>query len=455
MDCSICCEKFNKSTHIKVECNTCTGDTFACRKCCEYFLLNNMSEPKCMICKINWDKEFMLKFFSKKFINNEIKELKENILLEKEIAKLPETQEFAHNLKMIKSLEKQSEIIKNEKLQLKIKICKLDTQFRDIQESIYQLKHESNKLSSNKVLFTYKCPIDNCKGFLDESFHCGICDNTICKKCMEIKNEKHECDADQIETIKLIKKDTKPCPKCGQLINKIDGCDQMWCPPCHTPFSWKTGQIENGDIHNPEYYRWMRENNKDIPRNPRDEQYDPCGNTLPSIHTLLQVMRDHFPYKNDRSRIIDQNETTTIINIHRLIRHIEIVNRTNNILIQDQENELRILRASYLLNEINKTNWKKKLQILDKKKEKCTKNLNIWNLLSMVLFEYIGKIMDNKNNNSLKFIVMNIITESHKIRKYCNDSFIKIGKNYTCVYPGITDKWIQLDNYKLHEIKNK
>ena len=272
---------------------------------------------------------------------------------------------------------------------------------------------------------------------------------------MEIKNEKHECDADQIETIKLIKKDTKPCPKCGQLINKIDGCDQMWCPPCHTPFSWKTGQIENGDIHNPEYYRWMRENNKDIPRNPRDEQYDPCGNTLPSIHTLLQVMRDHFPYKNDRSRIIDQNETTTIINIHRLIRHIEIVNRTNNILIQDQENELRILRASYLLNEINKTNWKKKLQILDKKKEKCTKNLNIWNLLSMVLFEYIGKIMDNKNNNSLKFIVMNIITESHKIRKYCNDSFIKIGKNYTCVYPGITDKWIQLDNYKLHEIKNK
>ena len=406
-----------------------------------------------MICKIEWDKDFIFKHFTKKFINNELKELKENILLEKEIAKLPETQEFAHNLKLIKSLEKQSEIINTEKVQLKIQISKLDRQYRDIQESIYQLRYSTNKQSSTKVSFTYKCPLDDCNGFLDESFNCGLCDNSICKKCMEIKNENHECDSDKIETIKLLKKDTKPCPKCGQLISKIDGCDQMWCPPCHTPFSWRTGQIEIGDIHNPEYYRWMRENNKNIPRNQGDEPYDPCGNVLPTYSQLLSTMRSHFPPKNDYNRTIDQDETIKILNIHRIIRHIRMMNNNNENIIRYEETQLRKFRADYLLHELSKDTWKKKLQIIDKKKEKDTKFINVWNLLSMVLFEYIGKIMDNKFNNTFKFIIMNINQESETIRIYCNDLFKKVGKNYTCVYPGITNKWIQIDNYKTHEIK--
>ena len=48
--------------------------------------------------------------------------------------------------------------------------------------------------------------------------HC-ICH--LCKECFKTKNDRsdreHVCNPDDIETVKLIKSSTKPCPKCLQL----------------------------------------------------------------------------------------------------------------------------------------------------------------------------------------------------------------------------------------------
>ena len=78
-----------------------------------------------------------------------------------------------------------------------------------------------------------------------------------------------KCDEDKKETVKLLRQDTKPCPKCGQLIYKIQGgCDQMYCVKCHTAFSWKTGRRVNGVIHNPHYYAFQRMGNSAVVRNP-------------------------------------------------------------------------------------------------------------------------------------------------------------------------------------------
>jgi len=86
------------------------------------------------------------------------------------------------------------------------------------------------------------------------------------KKIMNVKKI-------DIETTELIKKDSKNCPKCNISIMKTSGCDQMWCVSCHTTFDWKTLHIKtSGVIHNPEYYRYMRENGIAIPRNPGDNR---------------------------------------------------------------------------------------------------------------------------------------------------------------------------------------
>ena len=66
-----------------------------------------------------------------------------------------------------------------------------------------------------------------------------------------------------VETAKLIRQTTKPCPKCGLRIHKASGCDQMWCIDCKTTFSWNTGEIVTGGIiHNPHYFQYLRDHSE-------------------------------------------------------------------------------------------------------------------------------------------------------------------------------------------------
>ena len=78
--------------------------------------------------------------------------------------------------------------------------------------------------------FVRKCPTEVCKGFMNEDWFCGLCDRHFCEHCNEQLGEGHTCDPDAVKTMELLKKDTKPCPKCGTMIQKLSGCAQMWCP---------------------------------------------------------------------------------------------------------------------------------------------------------------------------------------------------------------------------------
>ena len=151
------------------------------------------------------------------------------------------------------------------------------------------------------------------------------------------------------------------------------------CPPCHTPFSWRTGQVETGKIHNPEYYRWVRETSV-VPRDPQDQLYNPCGDVIPNYNVLILLMRKHFPYKSLNNVRIgsDTFETYIISGMHKLINHIEMLNNNNIREIQFDESKKRDLRVKYLLNQITKDSWKNKLQIIDKKHEKKTSFINVW-----------------------------------------------------------------------------
>lgn len=459
-DCSICCESFNKSNRCKINCKTCDSDMVACRSCAKRYILDQPTDPSCMICKIEWDTEFLSTNFTKVFVNKELKSHRENYLFEKQLVLLPETQEYAQQLKLLEEFEKQKEIIVKKKRKLENELKKLNLDIRDIDGTILDIRHGTYNKNKTRCEFSYKCPVDNCNGFLNERFECGICDNKICKNCMEIKNEEHECNEEKKETIKLLRQDTKPCPKCGELIHKLPhGCDQMYCIKCHTAFSWRTGQLERGNIHNPEYYRWMRENGRDIPRNPLDVVYNPCDNQLISYSSLLKIVRKYFPAniisenvvarRYDNQRIFkDLPQTVKIANMHRMIGHINFMNTSfeNENVRKDQT--LRDMRANYILNKITKDEFKRKLQMLEKNNNKSKKLNDLWNLLRLVLIEYIGKIADGTYEQETGISIINkIVEESERFRKYCNNSFNKIGVMFNMVYPGINSEWVHINNW--------
>ena len=132
-DCSICCEKFNKSNRCKINCKTCEDDqVIACQSCAKRYILDQPTDPSCMICKVEWDTEFLTDNFTKTFISKELKFHRENYLLDKQIALLPETQEYAEQLKLIDGLENQKNIIFEERIKLELKLRKLNSSIREI-----------------------------------------------------------------------------------------------------------------------------------------------------------------------------------------------------------------------------------------------------------------------------------------------------------------------------------
>lgn len=454
MECSICCTNFNKSKNKKIECKTCKEDeeVKVCTGCAKRYILDKPTDASCMVCKVEWSYEFLSETFTKTFLNKELKEHRERYLLEKELAKMPETQKYAEKVKMVEELIKQKDIQILKKRELEDKLRRINENVRNVTDAINDLRNSKEK--NEKLKMYYKCPIENCNGFLNEDWVCGICENKICKHCMEKEEEEHVCKESNIETVKLLKKDSKPCPKCGEFINKTEGCDQMYCIRCHTAFSWRTGMIERGNIHNPEYYRWMRENGKVIQR-AEENPMELCDNNVIDYTTLINLLRHYnmgeIQRINNRDIYVDKEETVKILNMHRLILHINNENELGRVREREIDNNLRDLRAYYILGKITQEELKRKLQTINKKSNKENKINNIWNLLRIVLIEYVGKISDIPyGKNEGQNIMKNIVIESEKIRDYCNNSLKKIGDMYNMTYPGITKDWIIMYNWKTY-----
>jgi hypothetical protein len=269
-ECLICCEVFNKSNKKKTECNFCNYN--CCRECMEKFILMTNDHANCMNCKKVWTRDMLLTNFTKKFVNENYKSHRENILFEREKALMPATQEHVERVKKSRVYKKKIEDLDKE---YKLIYKKINEDIDDIAREIQletdgnrrdELIIEQNNLRINHTIEVYKkqkliqafryaeiiimrratrnqqngnqnaesrqyvrtCPVDDCKGFVNKKWICGLCESKICEKCHEVINkdeeEEHECNNDNVETAKMLMKDTKPCPKCAVLIFKIEGC---------------------------------------------------------------------------------------------------------------------------------------------------------------------------------------------------------------------------------------
>jgi hypothetical protein len=111
-----------------------------------------------------------------------------------------------------------------------------------------------------ELKFIKHCPKALCNGFLSKGYKCGLCHIKVCSKCLEVKDDNHECTENNLKSAELIKKDTKSCPKCGVGIYKINGCNDMWCVHCNTRFCWRTLKIMDSSrgVHNPHYFEYIQ-----------------------------------------------------------------------------------------------------------------------------------------------------------------------------------------------------
>jgi hypothetical protein len=238
----------------------------------------------------------------------------------------------------------------------------------------------------------------------------------------EQKDAEHTCDPALKETVALIVKDTKPCPKCGERISKIDGCSQMWCIECHTAFDWTTGQQVNGVIHNPHYYEFLRKQGNGVaPRNAGDV---PCGG-VPYYHHLQAALK--------RAPLVKQ---TSIMNIHRLTQEMNdyYLPRYQGQFNANDNGDLGVL---YLIKDIDKEQMK---QELARREAKRNKHLAIRAILEM--FVTTSTMMLNTIVSQTPTVDFDtLVTEYQNLRTYVNDSLMGVSRMKNCSVPQIGDNW--------------
>ena len=446
-NCTICCETFNKSTRARINCPGCSLQ--ACRTCIRTYLLGSSALPHCMQCKNRWERDFLIAATLKSFVNGEYHVHRSNLLLDQEKSRLPETMPLVENYLKVGAEKKK-------RAELRIRLKELRAVMGAARQAEYMCTRNINRYSNGeggeakKTEFKRACPVDGCLGFLSTQWKCGVCNIWTCPTCMEIKgahkDEPHECDPNTVESVKLLKKDTKNCPSCAAMIYKISGCDQMWCTQCHIAFSWRTGRQVNGVIHNPHFYQWQNDGGGGGHVNAPGA--DVCGG-IPNVYTLrnlwyrLGISRTQLNGHHGKNYLthIDQcivqlsNITTAAVGggdgaapdnyfepvagaaaaggfsaaatmvmggvgnfmmrMHRAMTHFSQVNLRNIRHKCQNVGNNTDLRIKYAVKEITEEKLKAQVARRDKTHQKSTAILHIFELINTVLIESFRDIVQS------------------------------------------------------------
>lgn len=406
--CSICLEDFNKMKHLKVSCPFCNFDT--CKTCAQTYLLSTTQDAHCMECKHEWNREFIDSFCTKVFRNHDYKIHRENVLLDREKARMPETQPHVTRRLEWKSLRTSYNVLINilDKVKDSTEIepivkayltVEIRTTVTDVLENIRALVYGEVPVNKN-VVAAQKCPGEDCRGFLLDDHMCGVCKVVFCDKCQEPNDTDHICNPDTVKTIKLLKRDTKQCPSCSTPIHKIEGCAQMWCTQCHTAFDWRTGHVETGRIHNPHYFEFKTRT--------REHGDIPCGGR-PTYYELLDV---------DASRDII-NMSNILMTMDRDLMYKYGYTYTDNLQ----------LRIHYMMNRMSEEEFKTCIQRRDKHNSKIRDIQDIYRMYIDTVGDILRQYILDPNNEHI------FMEEIRGLTGYTNLVMERIRKRYTSRVP--------------------
>ena len=434
IDCAICGEEFTKGARSKRTQITCPGcETDICKECVRtYLLLPSTTKARCANegCKCEWSKQFLAEHIGRTFVNTEWQNHLKSILHGQLKATMPQAMPRVAATRDVKKLNAEKYRLRDEiatcttlqkktkDKEEKAKLKEHKSALADKYAEVYQKWQDAravatgNAGTTEKKQFIQPCRVNGCKGFLSKGWKCGICDTHCCAKCFGVKGktkaekEEHECKKEDIESAKMIRKETKPCPKCGTPIFKTLGCDQMCCMnlvagnPCLTLFSWQTGAVETGPGHNPHFVEWMRENGQ-LVRNAGDQH---CGG-VPGIPFFQREINESV--KNKKLTVGSSTD--------EFMDYFNYFHRTLMEINQYQVNQLRRIlqtpvsyidyQVKFLMDEMTEKNLLIQARRRDKAQEKNREVLGVYETISHVLTE---RLLDLYNNFDDEHLVTNI-----------------------------------------------
>ena len=438
--CSICCDEFTKSVKAPVQCPACS--LVACRICVRRYLLNTTELPHCMNCKNRWERDFLMQATLKSYVNGEYKVHRTQLLFDQEKARIPETMEAVENYRKINSLREE-----NYSLYATIEVLKKQLrQAKDTVEinkdNIYRFQNGKGASKASPSAFRRKCGSENCQGFLSSAWKCAACEEWTCPACFEVLGKQkdcgHVCDPSDVESARLIKKSTKPCPSCATPIFKIDGCDQMWCTQCHVAFSWKTGRQVNGVVHNPHFYEWQKNGGGagGVVQVPNAQV---CGGLPPAWNFRRELCCNITGDRHRGTKLVYM-----VLELHRGATHFEHYELVRLREACQDVTDNKQLRIKYIMKEIDEKKFKSQIMSRDKLRQKRHALLQVYELVNTVFVESIRDIAHvsatvegemsvrkfGKGKLELLTTCSRNLERCHKVRIYANKELAKISDMY-------------------------
>lgn len=450
MSCEVCMENFTIALRRKINCSFC--DYSACSQCHQRYLLGSSEYAHCMSCRKGWTREILHREFTDAFVNKAYKQQRENVLYERERSLMPETQPYVELARRVMVYTDQQSAFRAERDNLTrlahqtngadLNFMGKETwddarieRFRrvtEINKQVAALSHDisfiefavnvlrSTNPSTEKRKFVRACPANGCHGFLSTAWKCGLCEVKVCSKCHDIKGEnedEHMCDPNNVATAEMLSRDSKTCPKCAAMIFKIAGCDQMYCTQCHTAFSWRTGRVEQGAIHNPHYYEYMRQNGT-LQRNPGDVL---CGG-LPTFAIFQHALRFRNSY-TEPQRLVLHGKYQNIVHI----QHGGIMHRYRETGVL----EGRDLRIKFMLGTISEDEFKRKLQQREKSENKKREIREVLEMYTTVCTDIFQRIVQTPHDN--------LYEETVTIQQHTAQLLVSISMRWKCATPNFNE----------------
>jgi len=280
-------------------------------------------------------------------------------------------------------------------------------EIRRIEGDAYNRRHQELgiEIKVKAPTFICPCPDDKCKGMIETAnFTCVKCEMKVCRRCREEREfdekgkSKHKCNEDVLKNVKFLRNDTKPCPNCATAIHKISGCDQMFCVSCKTAFSWRTGKIETGTIHNPHALEWQRQRGG----LQRDINDIPCGGLIP-FNTIDRYLGN-------------RKQREYIEGIHRVIGEI----RYN---IRPPRNDFSKFRTDYVMDRLTEKQWQQKIFNRERENARRKARADILVTLRTLAIERFRNLAETLNRKYKADVVADFIDEMEEIRTFINQAF--------------------------------
>jgi hypothetical protein len=432
-DCPVCIESYNKR-RTKIECPSCSYSV--CIGCTKRYLLSTPEEPHCMNCHKGWERDTQYELLGKSFVNGELNKHRVSMLYDKERSKFPTTQPYVDAVCDVDKINKEQEKLIIQMQNIKGEYNRLEKEKRKIEREII-----GKKIPSVRTENFLKCPKDNCRGYISKN-ECKMCHSHICRKCLVLLDnadalKEHECDKDTLETAQLILKSSKPCPTCGTRISKVSGCDQMWCPNCEVAFSWTTGMVVRGVVHNPHFYEYQRRRGNTGGNINRNEGDVVCGGVV-SYRLFDDKMKRVKVYvqKDEHDKHKLKTMIQSMYDCHRVTIHFQdVVVRRLRVELRDDVNNIKE-RADFMMDKITEEQFKRVVIKRDKKREKNQSCLHIYETLVTMFTERINAYVVDQNlsievdqNLSIENLE-NTLDELIQIRIFIQEQFTRVSKNY-------------------------